>query len=907
MSQELLKSVQDKLNEEQWTRAAIGAYSINEFKALLNVVNEAQSKGCLDELKAICDDHLSHTKNSIIALFISGMISLRKKNLDDSALIDLVNIFIDNKKMPVVEHICCTILEEDENNKFALRTLASTYKDEGNEKYWDCYVKIVKVDHNEAELARTLAEKYEKDGDTESAVEYYKKALLRYINQEQTAKQITDTWAALVKLIPEEIDFFYMIIRKISKRPEEATLQTVKPENLLHELYNYYHDVKNYDKAIEILKRILEYDQSDNWARKEIVECFRAKYEKHTQLEDYIKQTSLEKSYRNVFEAINDFEKRIAFDVKNFVFHRSWGVGIIRKVDKQEIVVNFGKTYGIKTMSHEMAVKALQPLDRNHIWVLKATMKREDLAKKIQDDIEDSLKIIIRSFNNNCSFKRIKEELNPSVLVKPSDWTSWSTKARKILAENPIFGVNQDDSSMYTVRDHEITPEEKLANEFKAQKNFFSRIDILMKFNNSEETDKESEHFTEMLNYFVGYLKSFSNVNEQIIASYLVVRRIGAENPQLNQKMQYSFAELFGEIEDPREIYDELKDTKNTYLKKDYLSCIKDLLPDWDDVYVRLFPRVLQQELLDALENNGHVDKLKKLALNCFENYRDYREAVIFFFEESQEEEWFKELNLSYEKQMITLIHILDIAYREIDNHCDTTENRKIDRKIQNLLFKNDTMLNYMLDHDEETVTRLFALVYDLKGFDSSIKQNMLNKIRETYKDFKVYGEEEKTVTTKGLIVTLKMFEAKKAELDNLKKVLIPDNAREIAEAMAQGDLKENAEYKAAKEKQTQLSAQLTKLEDGIGKAKVFDPKTLTTSRVSFGTIVVLKNELENKEEKYTILGPWESDPSNGIISYSSPLGGKILDSKLGETREFILSEENKKYTILSIEPANLA
>ena len=167
MSQELLKSVQDKLNEEQWTRAAIGAYSINEFIALLNIVNDAQSNACLEELKSICDEHLSHTKNSIIALFISGIISLRKKDLDDSALHDLVNIFIDNKKMPIVEHICKTILAEDENNKYALRKLADIYKEEGSEEYWDYCKKNVKVDHKEAELAKILAEKYEKDDDKE--------------------------------------------------------------------------------------------------------------------------------------------------------------------------------------------------------------------------------------------------------------------------------------------------------------------------------------------------------------------------------------------------------------------------------------------------------------------------------------------------------------------------------------------------------------------------------------------------------------------------------------------------------------------------------------------------------------------------------------------------------------------
>ena len=72
MSEELLKSVQDMLNEEQWTRAAISNYSKNNFLELAAKVEEAKKQNCIDEVKGICDDHLSHSKNSIIALYLSG-------------------------------------------------------------------------------------------------------------------------------------------------------------------------------------------------------------------------------------------------------------------------------------------------------------------------------------------------------------------------------------------------------------------------------------------------------------------------------------------------------------------------------------------------------------------------------------------------------------------------------------------------------------------------------------------------------------------------------------------------------------------------------------------------------------------------------------------------------------------
>ena len=899
MSEELVKSVQDMLNEEKWTRAAISNYSKNNFIELASVVEQARTQNCVDEIKAVCDDHLAHTKNSIIALYISGMLALKKGALDNSALVTLVDIFQDNHKSNIVTYLCETILADDESNKFALRTLADCYREEGNEKVWEIYETLVRIDYEEADIAKLLAERYEKQNDIETAIDYYKKAILRYINTGVNAmNQIKEIWSKLVSLIPDEIDFFYLVQRKIAKSISED-----RSALLMQELYEYYKANQKWDTAIDILKLNLSIDDKDMWARREIVECFRGKYAGHSHLEDYIRVSNLNQNWRNIFEAISDFEKHIAFDAKNFVFHRSWGVGVIRKVEGDVLTINFGKKYGIREMSLKMAISALQPLAQDHIWVLKATKPKETLAKMVKDDKAWALKTIIKSFGNNCDFKRIKAELVPCVL-SAGEWTSWSTAARKILDTDPMFGINPNDINMYTVREHAISQEEKLSNEFKAQKQFFARIDILMKF--AQEADTESELFTDMFSYFTGYLKSFSAVTEQIIASYLVVRRISAQFPHLNPGIKYTFDQLFNEIENPRAMYLSLKDTKNTFLRKDFLNCIKTLLPNWVDVYIQLFPTVLQNDMLITLINSGHVDAVQKLAVDSFEDFRNYREAVIYFFRECSNEDWFINAGIPYEKQLITLIHILDLTYREIENHVDTTENRKINRQVHLLLFKNDTLLKYILEHDEDTITRMYTLVDDVKDLDPSIKMTLRNRILEKYPDFKFHGAEEKTVTPQGLIVTAKMMDAKKQELEHITTVEIPANSKEIGEALAQGDLRENAEYKAAKERQTLLNSTASKLQEELNRARVFDPTTITTARVSFGTVVTLKNELTGETETYTILGPWESDPDNKIISYMSPFGNAVLNAKEKEHLSFVINEREYKYSVQKITAAKL-
>nr|WP_314993333.1 transcription elongation factor GreA [uncultured Treponema sp.] len=892
MSDVLEKNVRDIFNEEKWTRAAITNYSINNFKELDSLIEEAKRNHSIDELKELSDAHLSHNKTSITALYISSIIALSKQLLDDSSLVTLVTIFIDNHRMQIVEYLCQRVLEFGDS-KFALRTLANCYKESGNQDIYDIWERLVRIDYEEADIPKLLAERYQKNGDIEKTIEYYKKALYRSINR-RSYTAVKEVWARLVQLVPQEIDFFYHVQRKIADH-----FGTERSAALMQDLYDYYKEEKDWNTAIDILKLVLASDDKDNWARKEIVECFKAKYAKHSQLDEYIKVSNLAQSWRNVFEAIDDFEKHIAFDEGCFVFHRTWGVGRIAKVNNDELTIDFAKKRG-HTMSLKMGITALQTLDKDHIWVLKSIMKREELAAKVKANPEWALKTIIRSFDNNCDFKRIKHELIPS-LMSDKEWTNWSTKARKIVKENPEFGINPTNIDFYTVHTRPISLDEKLSNEFKAQKNFFERIEII--FNIMENGDTDSDGFQDMFNYFESFLKAFSQVNEQVIAAYLVVAKLTTVLPHLSTAKHHNFAELFAQIENPAAVY---LGIDNKELRSAYLRNIKNLIPDWSDHYIRLFPVVLSTEVLNPLLEE-YPEKVKELALTCFKDYKEYREAVIWFFKNTQEEPWFKELNIDYEHQIIVLIHILDITYREIASRRNTTENRKINKQIHTILFGKDALLeNFILAHDEDAVTRLYTLVSDIKDLDPPIKMQLRNRILEKYKNFKFFDEVEKTVTGRGLIVTAKMMDEKKKELKRLIEIEIPRNSKEVGFALSLGDLRENSEYKAAKEEQNRLNNTVSRLQEELERAQVFDPTTITTTRVGFGTIVVLEKPDTQTKETYTILGPWESDPENGVISYMSPLGTNLLNHKAGETLSFTVNEEEKTYKILDIAAAAL-
>ncbi|MBO9498457.1 MAG: transcription elongation factor GreA [Novosphingobium sp.] len=143
-------------------------------------------------------------------------------------------------------------------------------------------------------------------------------------------------------------------------------------------------------------------------------------------------------------------------------------------------------------------------------------------------------------------------------------------------------------------------------------------------------------------------------------------------------------------------------------------------------------------------------------------------------------------------------------------------------------------------------------------------------------------------------------YEMLTAELNALRqeRPLIVDA---IEEARAHGDLSENAEYHAAKERQGQVEAQIAEIEDKVSRAQIIDPATLSGDRVIFGATVTLLDE-EDKPNRYQIVGMTEADARKGRISYNSPLGKALIGRKVGEDVEVTVPSGDRFYLVDKIE-----
>lgn len=137
-----------------------------------------------------------------------------------------------------------------------------------------------------------------------------------------------------------------------------------------------------------------------------------------------------------------------------------------------------------------------------------------------------------------------------------------------------------------------------------------------------------------------------------------------------------------------------------------------------------------------------------------------------------------------------------------------------------------------------------------------------------------------------GVPITKKGYEALKAELEHFRKVERPKNIQDIAEAREHGDLRENAEYKAAKERQQFIETRIAEIEKKLAESQVIDVSSLNSETVVFGATVRIV-DLETQEEKqYTLVGQEEADLKKGTISVQSPIGRALIGHKVGDIVE---------------------
>ncbi len=153
-----------------------------------------------------------------------------------------------------------------------------------------------------------------------------------------------------------------------------------------------------------------------------------------------------------------------------------------------------------------------------------------------------------------------------------------------------------------------------------------------------------------------------------------------------------------------------------------------------------------------------------------------------------------------------------------------------------------------------------------------------------------------------ALLVSWSSLQKRKDEYDDLVSKKIPENTKEIGIARSYGDLRENFEYKAAKEMQTVLMRRKAELEQMLERARGSNFENADTSQVSIGTKVSLLDTASGEEIEYKILGAWDSAPEQHIISYQTAIGQALLGKKVGDSVELPTETSSRRVEIVTIE-----
>jgi transcription elongation factor GreA len=153
----------------------------------------------------------------------------------------------------------------------------------------------------------------------------------------------------------------------------------------------------------------------------------------------------------------------------------------------------------------------------------------------------------------------------------------------------------------------------------------------------------------------------------------------------------------------------------------------------------------------------------------------------------------------------------------------------------------------------------------------------------------------------KRMPITPDGFQKLQEELQRLLKFDRPKNIRDISEARAHGDLSENAEYHAAKEKQSFIEGRIQELKTKLALADVIDPSRITQSKTAFGAKVKVLDLSTDEEKSFMLVGPDEADAKNGKISISSPVGKALLNKEIGDVVNIKAPAKTMEYEILEI------
>jgi transcription elongation GreA/GreB family factor/transcription elongation factor GreA-like protein len=585
----------------------------------------------------------------------------------------------------------------------------------------------------------------------------------------------------------------------------------------------------------------------------------------------------------------------VALTDSGYCYHKSWGFGKITTVDAvfSRFVIDFQSKAG-HTMDLAFAAASLKPIPSDHIYARKVSDLKglQDMAALHHMEL---IKLVLQSFGGRATADQVQQALVPDVIK--DDWKKWWEAAKRELKKDGHFQVPLKKSEPIIYQVKEVSLQTRVLAEFRAAKGLKARLtvahEILKSLSDLDDKATVAKEVILSLNTEIGtHQRTQASVAlEAIFVRDEICQATGA--PPVEGEIS-ARAIWLQESAKVGAVVEAIPAAKHRRALQSFKEAIGER---WHENLLGALNHVsakLAGEVAHALISGGKLDALKELLARLISQHQAGSELLLWLAKE-RSDSFADILGPEVFRAMLTAM--------ERDQF-----NEKRSNKLRDFILADQTLLVELIGSaDLEVIKDLTRALQLSPCFDDMDKRSLLARIVKSYPAVQsmISGEQTKQETV--YMVSWESLERRKNEYAELVQKSIPANSKEIAVARSYGDLRENHEYKAAKEMQKILMRRKSELEAQLVRARGSDFVNPRTDVVSIGTIVAVTDLDQKNVENFTVLGAWDSDPDKGMISYLTPVGQSLLNHKLGDEVEVPTEGGKKRYridTITACKPA---
>jgi transcription elongation GreA/GreB family factor len=540
------------------------------------------------------------------------------------------------------------------------------------------------------------------------------------------------------------------------------------------------------------------------------------------------------------------------------------------------------------TMDLAFAAELLKPIPKDHILARKAA--DIDAVRHLAAHHIDLIKLVLNSYGGKATVDQIQHVLVPEVIR--DDWKKWWDTAKREMKKDGHFivPIKKTEPVVYQVK--ETSLQDRLLIDFRAAKGLKAKVVIVSEVTkNAEDLKDKVAAANEIIAALNPEILTYQRTQPAVAMEAVLARdemREVAGLPSVDGEVTAGQIWLQDNIK-----FGPLLELIPAAKHNRALATFKIANPDrWQDILRYSLNSVsskLCREFAGLLIAEGKWDLLKESLARLVNQHTASSELLLWLGRE-RSDSFADILGPEVFRAMLTAM--------ERDQF-----NEKRSNRLRDFILEDQNLLGELTaTADIEVVKDLTRALQLSPVFDDMDKRSLLARLVKKHPAVQALVSGEQTKQEAGLLVSWESLERRRTEYQELVQKKIPANSKEIAIARSYGDLRENHEYKAAKEQQKVLMRRKEELEAGLMRARGTDFSNAKTDIVNMGTVVQATDLGSGQPESFTILGAWDSDPDKGLISYLSPMGAAFLNHKVGDEVEFELHGTKRRHRIEKIE-----